>query len=845
MLKNNNQPVIKRLYRRMLKENRIRNGVALIAIILSTFMFTSIFSMGFSLVKNVNQMQLRQQGSKASLYLSNPTNEQMETAKKIGAINAVGLRIMAGEAADEKKEYYYDIAYYDETEFQDNLTPAINDVVGSYPTKKNEVMLSNMILTSLGNESPKLNDQVTLLMNDKKETFVLSGYYTSYSMANPVLVSKAYVDNLGAKQSNAGVMSISCKEGRNDEATDALVKQIKLNQDQMWDGSYDSQTENKETRGIMIIGMCLISLLVVASGYLLIYNVMYISVAKDIRFFGMLKTIGTSPAQIQSLVKKQTAYLALIGIPIGVALGSLASFAVVPLAMRMVDNGREGALSSAVDFNIYIYLFAVAFSYITVWMSARKPAKIASKVSPVEAMKYQAGQGEKIKNYKTKKASSKGKIRRMAVRNVFREKKKSSLVFASLFLGTMTFICINTFIQSVDTKNYLAQYFYNDYVLYGDNDLSGEEVKKEQKGSTIVDVAKKIEAMDGMEYVRVNKIANVNLKFDEKFYAPFLDSAVKTVVGDQELARKQMVDGYNNPKEGEDTYSTFVISMDRTQMENYNARSTQKIDLDRFEKGEICYIGYVDDEAGANALMGKSMTLINDKTKEESSIEIGCVPYGRNRDGLNVSGLWIKMGAPELIIVSDAFMDQHFPDAKGYNVVADAKKGQEKYTCPEIEKLVKDSPVISESVIKSVEGKTFKKSMMSITVVGDGISIILILIGLINFINVMLTGVYTRSNELAVLESVGMTKKQIQKMLVLEGVVYGIITIVLILTLGSGMVYGVGIVSRVVADYAVAKYPGVLVAVLSLVIMGICMLVPKMVYKEIAKKTVTERLRAL
>ena len=73
MLKNNNQTAVKRISVRSLKQNRIRNMFAILAIILTTFMFTTVFSIGFSLAKNINAMMLRQQGTKSTIYLPNPT----------------------------------------------------------------------------------------------------------------------------------------------------------------------------------------------------------------------------------------------------------------------------------------------------------------------------------------------------------------------------------------------------------------------------------------------------------------------------------------------------------------------------------------------------------------------------------------------------------------------------------------------------------------------------------------------------------------------------------------------------------------------------------------------------
>ena len=133
--------------------------------------------------------------------------------------------------------------------------------------------------------------------------------------------------------------------------------------------------------------------------------------------------------------------------------------------------------------------------------------------------------------------------------------------------------------------------------------------------------------------------------------------------------------------------------------------------------------------------------------------------------------------------------------------------------------------------------------MMAMNILGGGISLILILIGVINFINVMFTGVFARRGELVVMESVGMTKKQVKKMLVCEGMYYGGITICLLLTLGSSLIWLIAKFAQHVADYAVFHYPMGWMCILSVLILGICMFVPAMVYQVFSKESVTERLR--
>ena len=146
---------------------------------------------------------------------------------------------------------------------------------------------------------------------------------------------------------------------------------------------------------------------------------------------------------------------------------------------------------------------------------------------------------------------------------------------------------------------------------------------------------------------------------------------------------------------------------------------------------------------------------------------------------------------------------------------------------------------------KSETTEEFFKSQMVMNILGGGISLILILIGILNFINIMITGVNVRLKELAVMESIGMTKKQIKKMLTFEGLYYAVITIGLILTVGMAIVYGVSQMTMQIADYAVFKFPTVQLIVLTLVISLVCLLTPAIVFKASSKKSVTERIREI
>ena len=143
---------------------------------------------------------------------------------------------------------------------------------------------------------------------------------------------------------------------------------------------------------------------------------------------------------------------------------------------------------------------------------------------------------------------------------------------------------------------------------------------------------------------------------------------------------------------------------------------------------------------------------------------------------------------------------------------------------------------------RSERAETFASDMSSMNVLGSGISLLLLLIGVLNFINVMVTGVYSRRQELAVLESIGMTKRQISGMLTWEGFYYALFTAGCMLTLGNGVLYLISKAVVQIADYTVFSYPFGLVVCLIAVLFAVCLTVPAIVFRMTAKESVTQRL---
>lgn len=885
MLKNTNQVAVQKLAARSLRQNRVRNIFAILAIILTTFMFTTVFSIGFSLGRNMSIMMLRQQGSKRSICLNQPEREQIDQVKKAKYLDAAGIQIPLGLAADTSEKTTIRLDYYDRTEFEKNLTPAISNIHGAYPEKVDEIMLSQAGLAALQIKEPKQGMDIVLVMDTVQKTFHLSGWFTDYASSAggfQGLVSKAYVSFIHKTVERDGILSISAVVGKKDLLLKELESKVTLRQGQKLETFWDVQEENQDNVFVIVCAIGLMGLIIVTSGYLLIYNIMYISVTKDIRFYGMLKTIGTSPSQIRKIVHSQIKRLSVVGIPIGIALGSVLAFLAVPLALTMFTMDNDGAMPQDVSFNPFIYVGTILFAMITVAVSCRKPAKLAGKVSPVEALKYH---GQMKDRRKEKNTTDGGKLYRMSFRNVFREKKRAFLVFASLFMGTMAFLSVNTFLGSLKLENYVNAYLPNDFTIYvsmdseeeednvqeegriegGSNDIQKKELSKEEgnvqeegqsKGESN-DIQEKGQSeenerilygnqwveelgkIEGITEMSVNRTADLALEFDAEVFRPFLERDLTS-----ETSMQDMIDYYTqNADDKDETYSAPVISISSDMMKKYNEQAKQKMDIHRFEKGEICLVGDVSTQEEAEDVRGKQITLKNLDTGKTLILEVGaCTTYGEGK-GFDIGYNWQRAGAPACVLISDAAMEKICDKPSVNSIIIDCDPKAESRVKSRIKDLTRINPYVQNTAIKSDLTSEFKSSRMAMNILGSGISLILILIGIINFINVMFTGVFARRGELAVMESVGMTKKQVKKMLVLEGVYYGGITIGLLLTLGNALMYLIAHFARQIADYATFYYPVGGMCILSVAIMAICMFVPVVVYQMFARESVTERLR--
>lgn len=820
-LENNNKQIIKRITNASIKYNKLRNIFVVIAIVLTTFMISSVFSIGASLIKNYHIMSVRLAETTANVYLPNPKEEQIKAIEKLGISDSIGKEILVGQIVKkdiQKSNGNVFIKYYDKENWQKQIIPAIGDVKGNYPTKENEVMMSKKALELLGKDEFKIGDKIKLSYSDNKgskikKEFVLSGIYTTYGLkfdTGHMAVSEQFIKNNNLNVSDNGILSVTFKGSKKNEAPDLLESKIKLDEGQLYQYCYDRDSEFQKMRMYSVATIGMIGLFIVFSGYLLIYNIMHIAINKDIHFYGLMKTIGASPKQIKKIVKGQVFRLSTIGIPIGLILGFVVSFILLPMLISTISSGTGvDTMPSEISFSPLIFICATLFSLFTISLSCRKPAKIAGNISPTESLRYSGSKVNKQK--KNRKSTNGGKLYKIAWYNVFRDKKRAILVFASLFIGIITYLSVNTFLDCLSVENYISKYKKIDFEIQNGKAIDGKINDR---------FIKEIKSMEGVESVSNFKLSNLQRDINE-----IPDPRAQYGEDSGTLLDEAM----RFHKEIEKAHSAYVspiiVGVDDLAIEKYNDKSNVKIDVEAFKTGKLALVD-------SNHFSNKKNKWIIDKNFTKENI----VLRGKHKNSLNFNVTQIvydynfllpDTGSPT-VYISLHQLEKLDKNAVNYKLHINVDKKYEKTIDSKIKRITKDKDLFVISKFEIV--KQLKSSEMIMNIIGGGMSIVLILIGLLNFINVMVTSINIRLKELAVMESIGMTKNQIKKMLTLEGTYYAGITTLLVSTLGMTIVFTIGKMAKKIANYAEFIFPTVPLISLAILIFAVCLITPSIAY---------------
>lgn len=855
MFQNNNGAVVKHLAKRSLCANKRRSVIAVIAIALTGVLFTTLFTIGVGTAETLQNQTMRQAGTDGHAMLKYITNEQYNKIKEQPSVKKISYRLFVADSVDnpEFSKRNVEMSYMDDAALQMSFC---EPTTGQRPQKENEVIADTKTLDLLGiphEIGAKVSLTYTIKGEKVQKDFALSGWWESDPLidAGFVVVSKSYVDSNSAKLVNtykenysyAGVINSYLLFDNSINISGKLHKVIT-------DSGYDwgnKQASNYiqsnvnwayNSTGILsgptsIIAALAALLLIVFTGYLIIYNIFQISVKNDIRFYGMLKTIGTTGKQIRGMIRRQALLLSAVGIPVGLIAGYLIGKLLVPVVISATNADANAGIT--VSLNPLIFVGSALFVLITVLISTGKPGRIAAGVSPIEAMRFEDGDVSMKKN---KKSTDGGKIYRMALSNLGRNKRRTVLSIISMSLSLILLNTMFTLSQGFDMDKYLSRFVDTDFLIGNANYFN--ELKKfkstdDQLSESFINA---VMAQPGFEeggrlYYDVD---TEHASIDYKNFTPSSDSG-----------GKEATDGHGNTiklaQDGKPMLGLYGLEdLPLSDMEILEGEKDKSVLMEKLKTGKYIVEGIYADNYGnadmkklSHYSIGDTITIhVDGKSHTYELLAKAKQNYRTSSNRIwDDFGFYLPASEYLKIVEKPVLMTYAFNVANGKE--SDMEQFIKTYT-------EQKEPAMDYESKQTVAGE-FNGYRSTVLMVGGVLSFITGLIGIINFINSILASIIARRREFAVLQSVGMTGKQLRRMLRMEGSYYSIGAI--LLSLLAGTVCSVYIVKSLIGSLWFFSYHFILWPLLAMcpILILIALTIPVASYRSMVQQSIVERLR--
>ncbi len=768
--------MLKTLTRRSFAANRLRSLITALAIALVAMLFTSVTTIAMGSAESVKRIMQIQKMSKSDGDFRYMDKERFEAMRQSDLIEKAGLRMPVGYLTNTLR---HNVEFNVQDEIQSELTFCM-PTGGRVPKKADEIVVSDKALQELGAEpgdSPKIS--ITFTAHGKEYTIPMKvcGWYeaineqtsvawacTAFRDAHPEIFRYTFREDgemagtywsdiiaTGRENLRENMYGLARSLGgdpQNIEAPNSLPAVV-------------NQQTNPELK-LSELGMgALVVVLFVFCGYLLIFNIFDIAVMQEIRRYGLYRTIGMSRRQVKSLINGQALRLYCAGTPAGLLIGFFTGKAALLTAM-------------------------------TVFISTRRPVRMAAEISPVEAFRYvECGIGRRT----FRKSAPGARLSRLAWFNLGRSKRRSVFIVLSLALCIALLNCAGTAAAAPVYKNTIED--ENVTYDYG-HLLTGQRYVMEEGGLTVL--------------------------IDEQTRALSLGSdgrPICNVYGMQEeaIARMDLREGETDPhilyekmEKGQGVLAG--VEADRKDM------SIKEI-FDQVDVGEVITV-YKDGEP----VLAKAAINGDDS-------EIGFTNNGSHV----VGGQALNLYLPSKVYC--ALYDEPVIYKYSFN----AKEGYE----DSIRAFLNDYMENADPGINYLSARSARESAQQmqrmIRFVGGIVGLILGIAGILNLINTMVTTILTRRREFAAMQSVGMTRRQLTEMMVLEGLYYAIgagltglvLATVLNLTLVRGILGGMWY-----CTFRFTLAPALAVSVILLILSAV---IPALTLKFFHRGSVVEQLR--
>lgn len=793
---------ITKIAKNNIKYNKSKSILIILTIFLATTLLSSVAMVGLDWTEVNKRNVIQYYGSYHGLY-GRVDETKYEKIKSHADIDSTGIINGIGSMKEYEDETKIALAYVDENAFKFNSFKLVD---GKLPVNKNEIAIDDMALKKLGYEE-KLNQTIEIEYEDYAsgeiviKDFIVTGITKSSESAQvkksySIIVSNDYMNSTRDMSKENFNVFFTLKNGDNMYADDMEMMIGEIGENLGIKKVYTAVNENyinlSKPDPSVITSIVVICLVIILSSILVIYNIFYLSIITKVQEFGKLRAIGTTKKQIKKIILKEGMYLSVIAIPLGLVAGYIISEVIA-----------KYLLLSDVSVSKWLTALAIGLiSIITVYVSLIKPMKVASKVSIVEAVKYN---GESTTKKKTRKGYDYINVSRLTKANLSSNKKRTYVTLLSLTLSGILYIVVSCALSSMDAEKMAKLHSSHDIVIRLDNYTFGDKTspntelnilqKKNLLSDEFINELKKINGVKDVE-VTSNMIKSeiLNLELEEDFY---------DIIGIDESAENDLEDMELYLQDGE-------------------------IDLEKLKSGE-------------------EMILNFSMYADMYDIKVGDILSFELYDGEDIIKKDFKIQAitdgPGVFVIHNNIMDKLVKTNTRHSIGLTIEKNAYNEVKAYVESLVKANENLNGSYI-DVEIASSELAIKITKIMGYSLVVLIGVIGFINLINSMITSIITRKKELGMLQAIGITNKQLVQMLNKEAMFYTSFMLIGSLTIGNIIGYSaVQAMRKSGMSYAVYVLP-----INQMIIMIVCIVLAQfiltyLISKNFNKESLIDRVR--
>lgn len=513
---NNNKEIIRFLAKNFAGTKKVRNTILFCSIVIGIVAITMVFGISFGKIQAEEIRLIRENGTASSGRIEDGTEEQYAKLKQLDYIKQVGKSIFVGEATDvseNNEKTICDVVWADSESWNNFLKPAYTNVIGDYPQKKDEILLSERALKKLGISEPEQGMEINLdvykgLFEHSKEKFKLCGWYTD--SGNELAIGYISHDKIKELKLEKGPYTLlfSQSDHLNRSKTEEKLYQtlpMKSADQKIYVSDTAQYTAVSKFAGgyeMVILG----TIGILCGIYFLVRNVLWISISEDVQNLGLLHTIGATERQITKIYRKQMRSLMLKGSVLGSLISALILVLLIPELLGFHFYQEMGGNTILSFFRPWILLLSVVFVNGILWIASEDVIRKITKLSCIESAAYNeitVARKTKHSGKIVPRRSETGEMFYIAWGNITRQKARFIITSLSIFLGVLSFVLMNVLTNGCDYKHLLEKrpdfLLAGEFSEFGKSQGWGEEYKTRE-----IDVDPLLTQGDGVELLYDN-----------------------------------------------------------------------------------------------------------------------------------------------------------------------------------------------------------------------------------------------------------------------------------------------------------------------------------------------------